>query len=276
MNKYNIIKGLVVLFAFVISFSVTYTVKKLVTNDNAIEVKTDEPKSNIEKATARVGNKNIAKSELEQTFVDAETNIGATVENHATALNRRAPYMLNVTFGAPKCDYKTLAYNFTVNINNLPPKAEAKFAIYDNIKKDTVANCNDGQFKKVPSNESGMYQLYIQWSDSLGYQGFGIDTLITGFKHFEKPKMVKLEASELERLINKCDRKLSVRNSKISPNMKLDFTNIRVDEKCPETIDEIYNKLKFGLWSSVNVASVEYNDDNQIVLITMTINHSEE
>lgn len=300
--KNNIIKGLIVLFSFVISFSITYTVKKLVNKEEIVveagggggsgnKDNLKRPIGHFDDNKVDLANAGIQVSEAGDSveipsmdsvaIADNAAAIGdafvaeeGTVEEPIINYNSNRVQKLDVTIGKPKQDYKTMAYNFTVSINNLPEQAVATFTVSN--KNIVVAQNNDGQFKAIPSNDNGRYQLEIKWKDSKGNPRFGIDTLITGFKHFEKPKMPKLEASELEKRINRRDNKLLGKNISLSSNLRLFFTNIREEEKCPETIDEIYNKFKFGKWSSINVVSVDYNDSNQATMITISINHSEE
>lgn len=266
MDKKDIIRVVILILVFAISFSVTYGIKAVVSGNDAVDEDVNYS-----------GSSSVAVVEDDKSSINENDNKAQVAVTDTVAQSEPLElYALNVTVVGPVCDYNTLAYNLTVNISNLPPKAVAHYVIRDRLKGDAVSKSDNGKFKAVPATESGEYNLYISWIDSLGYSGLSVDTVLTGFKPFEKPKIKKFEADELERLINKCDRKLSTRNAKISSALQLVFTNINSDETCPQTIDEIYNKIKFGKWSSVTVTSVDYNDDNQVVQITMQINHSEE
>ena len=266
MNKKNIIKILILILVFTISFSVTYGVRTLVLNGDSVD-----------EGVIYSNNFNTAVIDDNEVLIDESNDEKQeTVTDSIAKSTQKELYALKITVVGPECDYNTLAYKLTVNINNLPQKAVAQFFIKDKLMGDTVSKSDNGKFRAIPATESGEYNLYISWTDSLGISGLAIDTLLTGFKPFEKPKIKRFEANELERLINKCDRKLSTRNAKISSNLQLVFTNISSEETCPQTIDEIYNKIKFGKWVSIAVTSVDYNDDNQVVQITMQINHSEE
>ena len=273
MNN-RIIKWVVVFLIFAISFTITFAIKNMTSEENTSFQQTPSTVTPqyVEQPTTS-GDPKVTDTETITTVSPAETDVdtGMTV-----IPEKKEMVMLDIEIKKPKCDYNTLTYDLTVKVKNLPQKAVANFIIYDELTKATVVKCNNGQFKKIPSTESGKYRLSIHWKDSLGYEGLGIDTLITGFKPFEKPKVKKLEAQELQTLINNCDRQLSTKNKRISPNIVFRFTNIQANEKHPETIDEIYNKIKFGMWSSVSVSSVEYNDENQVVKITLNINHAEE
>ncbi len=276
--KKEIIKILILVLVLVISFSVTYSIRTFVSDKDVVEVAYSGSNKNTSDAdindtdNSRTDTIDDNRNIVNERNLETSVTIADSIDNSF----QLGCYILDVVIVGPVCDYNTMGYNLTININNLPKKAVAHYFIHDKLKGDTVSKSNNGRFRAIPATESGEYSLYVHWTDSLGYPGLAVDTLLTGFKPFEKPKIKKLEANELENLINKCDRKLSVRNTKISSALRLEFTNIMSEEKRPETIDEIYNKIKFGMWSSINVTSVDYNDDNQVVQITMLINHSEE
>lgn len=265
MNN-GIIKWVIVFLIFAISFTITFAIKKM----------TGEENTSFQQTSGTVIPRYEEQPKEKDTIttlppVDTDIDAGTTV-----IPEKKEMVTLDVQIKKPTCDYKTLTYDLTVKVKNLPQKAVANFTIYNEYTKATVARSSNGKFKKIPSIASGRYRLSIHWKDSLGYEGLGVDTLITGFKPFEKPKVKKLEAQELQRLINNCNSQLTTKNKRISPKLVLSFTNIKSGEKRPQTIDEVYNKIKFGMWSSVRISSVEYNDENQVVKITISINHAEE
>lgn len=248
---------------FVVSFGVTYIAK--------MEIKSN-PTEFVATGSAVTQDSPVEGPEL--------PNNDATVVEDSTKVTQGNPVevimpRLNVSVSEYTPDYSSLTYSFTVTLKDFPEKATADFCLFDIATNDTVVKNQDGKFTRVKPVATEQYRLMITWRDSVGYEGLAFDTIISGFKQIEKPKVKKMEASELERYINSCNRKLTQRNSQISPNVSLNFTNLNDGEMVPETIDEIYNKIKFGKWLSVNVVSVDYND-NKITAITMTINHNEE
>lgn len=267
MNKSTIIRTSIALGIFAVSFGVTYFTKTAIKNQSQDIVASGDthefqetPTVDIEPVTP---NNDVA-------VVNDTTKV--TSIEPAEALMPR----LDVTVSAYVADYSSLTYSFTVTLNDFPEKATADFCLCDVTTNDTIVKNQDGKFSKIKPVATEQYRLTITWRDSVGYAGLAFDTIISGFKQIEKPKVKKMEASELERYINACDRKLTRFNNQIVPTVTFNFTNISDGEMVPETIDEIYNKIKFGKWLSVNVVSVDYNDDNKITAITMTINHNEE
>lgn len=256
--KNNIIKGLIALSLFGICFGISYIIKISNTEKGPIVqvvTPTEEQKEDIHKET-------IPTQE--------------SVETKEHTLNTDSMFRLDVVVSNLERDYESQTYNFKVIINNLPEKAVAKFKLYDKQINDTIAKNTNGIFVKIPSNVSEEYKLFISWRDSLGNNGLIYDRTITGFKAIEKPKVQKIEAKILEELINKCDRKITRRNNQIAQNVKISYTNIKKEELRPQTIDEVYNKIKFKQWTSVNVVDVKYNNDNKITHITLNINHAED
>lgn len=265
----NIVKCIIAVFVLFISFFATFIIKSEL-SDNTQQIDSINEYQESDDSVV-IDHINIP----QQDTVDSLLTISDSV-SYAKIEDTLTVYKLLLTIEDPVCDYNTLTYNLNVQINNLPEKATAMHYIFGKQGNDTIAKSVDGKFKGIPPTSDGEYKLSVQWKDSIGIIGQGLDTLIIGFKPFEKPKMKKMEVSELTRRINMCDRKLAIRNSKISSALKLNFSNLKPDEKSPETMDEIFNKIKFGMWSSISVSSVDYNEDNQIISITIIIKHNEE
>ncbi len=264
MNKSTIIRTSIALGIFVASFGVTYITKMAIKGESNASVTSGHT------VTHEVSMEEPVAPNSDVAVVEDSTKV--TQGNPVEVIMPR----LNVSVSEYTPDYSSLTYSFTVTLKDFPEKATADFCLFDIATNDTVVKNQDGKFTRVKPVATEQYRLMITWRDSVGYEGLAFDTIISGFKQIEKPKVKKMEASELERYINSCNRKLTQRNSQISPNVSLNFTNLNDGEMVPETIDEIYNKIKFEKWLSVTVESLEYNDENKITAITMTINHNEE
>ena len=177
-------------------------------------------------------------------------------------------YQLNVSVGEPIANTKTQTYDININIDNLPLGAIATYYICG--QTDTIAKNDNGEFRNIPGNSNGSYNILIKWINADGNYGIPFTTSISGFTIIEKPKMDKMTASTLEALVNSQSKNLY--NSRaISKNVRFEFTNIKEDERCPENMATLFNKFKFGLWSSIKVIAVEYNDNNQISEIIFSI-----
>ena len=264
MNKSTIIRTSIAVGIFVVSFGVTY-IAKMAMKNNSTEF--------VAKGSAVTQESSVEGPEL-------PNNDNTVVEDSAKVAQGEPVEMLlpqlNVSVGDYVADYSSLTYSFIVTLNDFPAKATAEFCLFDVANNDTIVKNQDGRFTRVKPSPTEQYRLMITWRDSVGYTGLPFDSILSGFKQIEKPKVKKMDASELERYINTCNRKLTQHNNQISSNVRFNFTNLNGGEMVPETIDEIYNKIKFGKWLSVNVVSVDYNDENKITAITMTINHNEE
>ena len=76
---------------------------------------------------------------------------------------------------------------------------------------------------------------------------------------------------QLQQLIDKRDEQLmGVGESKyISPNYKLQFQNTTNSQDLPESFADVFDKLEWDTWKSVSVTKLDYDEHNQIVLITL-------
>jgi hypothetical protein len=282
MKNSLILKIVMVLSIFIVSFATTYFIKhyndRTVTawpiNDHEGGIVTDDETGGkggggsiiAPEQTQKPGHEQNPAQPAEQ---QQEPATADTVEVVVPEI-----IILDVVVGEPKQDNNTGKYNLTVEIKNLPEKATAEYSIRDEQTNNVIVKSNNGKLRNIPANESEKYKLLIEWTDSLGVQMSPFETTVTGFKPFEKPKPKPMTVEELESKINKQEN-LS-RNSKILPNVKLIFTNIQEGETVPETFDEIYNKFTFNKWTSVKVDAVEYDDNNKITSITITIEHASE
>lgn len=263
MKNKTIIKLFITLSVFIAATVITYTIKHFINNEDDPEYVDTLFSNNFEKQADSISvNKplNEVADSLEY-IVKSEESLGGMPQ-------------LDVSIGKYVIDMKNQTYSFNVILNELPNGAITVFYLCDVQKTDTISINQDGRFKNIKPIIDEEYRLLITWTDSVGNIGLTFDSIIGGFKPIAKPIIKKLEISELEQYINSCDRILTRPNKQIVSNLRFNFTNINGEENVPETIDEIYNKIKFGKWLSIKVVSVDYDADNKLKSVSMTINHN--
>ena len=61
------------------------------------------------------------------------------------------------------------------------------------------------------------------------------------------------------------------------PNVGLKFTNLKSDEvQIPQTVGDVFIKIKLQQWAAVKVESVDYNNNNQVTRIELSVVYGEQ
>lgn len=190
-------------------------------------------------------------SELEQVSDGKADDIPQTIEETITS-----------TFTTPThVDY---IYSFQAKCN-LDGKERLMYELMETRDGDVIQNCTDGKFKDLKPRKTGYYfRVRVLKTNQLSEA-----KLVTGFN--SKPAMIeqKMTVEELESLIN--GQKASTdKSGKIAKGLVIKFTN-KTSEDDYNNLQDVENELLFNNWSSVKVASVEYNERGQISKVTLTI-----
>lgn len=182
-----------------------------------------------------------------------------------------ANYILKVAVGNPIADMSTQTYSLNVEIANLPLESDVTFYLIDEQTNYIIAKNSIGEFTAIPPSTNGQYKLEINWKNAKGVEGTPYITTVEGFVPIRKPAP-KISAATLERRINECDYSLM----SLIPNVGLKFTNLKSDEvKIPQTVGDVFIKIKLQQWAAVKVESVDYNNNNQVTRIELSVVYGE-
>ena len=123
----------------------------------------------------------------------------------------------------------------------------------------------EGLFTGIAPFEEGYnVQAKVVWSDT---------TIFTPIIHrfgFTVPQepVEKMAAEELQRLINACDKSLKQgKNEHVAQGVKLVVNNSQMN--APRMIPDVIILIENKVWKSVEVTSLEYDENNLITSITL-------
>ncbi len=162
---------------------------------------------------------------------------------------------------APVYDDVTQTFSLIV-LSDSTSGAALTFAL---IKGDSVImENNDGKFCGIPAFEEGYrVRMEAKWKDT---------TIVrtTHVANFVVPcdSVDKMSADELEQLINSCDRSIRrASNKHLIQGVKLIVTDCRM--VTPQMLPDVITFIENEVWQSVEVISLEYDDNNLITSITL-------
>lgn len=174
----------------------------------------------------------------------------------------------------PAYDKTTKSYNFSVSVKNVPEGSKITYELcgeYDpqNKIKKVLMTSTDGVFESVPAskNELGTYFVVVSVIGKDGQVITSKDREIDGFEDV-KPVTTRLAKAQLQSMINRRDRALQGGNHNISNNVVI---LVRGDSYKPETFQDVFNNLEFGIWQSVSVISVDYDSDNRVNKVVLSV-----
>jgi DNA-directed RNA polymerase subunit RPC12/RpoP len=175
-----------------------------------------------------------------------------------------------------KLDYDkaTKSYSLSVTAENLPEGGNVLYELcqeYDpknNIKK-VVMTSNDGVFKNVPAskNECNTYFVVVTVS---GDDGQVISSKDREFEGFVEVMHVtsRITKDQLQGMIKRHDAALQGGNHNISNNVMI---LVKGSGLKPETFQDVYNNLEFDVWRSVTVLSVDYDSENRVNKVVLSV-----
>jgi len=169
-------------------------------------------------------------------------------------------------FASPKSFNK--CYSFSVKVKNVPQNLFVRsFKLCSG--NTIVSSSESGSFSNIPSSsDSGRYTLSAMFSN-----GEVLDSLVSGFDPIQMINPMTIQ--ELESLINSCDSRLELgQHSKVVSNPRIILQNSKdPNDASISLISDVHGRLRFHIWSRVEVQSVEYNSQNQINQMTLYIHY---
>lgn len=136
--------------------------------------------------------------------------------------------------------------------------------IFQLIDGDSILmESTDGRFSGIEPFEEGYnVQARVEWEDT---------TIVTPMLHLSgfvyREPVEKMPVEELQKLINQRDKSFSVGTNK---HVMQGFTLRVTDSQYKvESISDVFMMLKGGIWKSVTVADVTYDDNNLITAIVL-------
>ena len=173
----------------------------------------------------------------------------------------------------PVYDKKTKAYSLNVTAKNIPAGAKVIYELcqeYDpmNHIKKVLMTSDDGNFENVPASKNECSTYYVVLT-ALGSDGQVLSTRdheIGGFEEV-KPVSERITKAQLQSMINRRDIALQGGNHTISNNVVI---LVRGDSSKPDTFQDVFNNLEFGIWRSVSVMSVDYDSEGRINKVVLS------
>ena len=174
----------------------------------------------------------------------------------------------------PVYDKKTKSYSLNVTAKNIPAEAKVIYELcqdYDpkNHIKKVLMTSDDGRFENVPAskNECSTYFVVVTTLGSDGQVLSSRDHEIGGFEEV-KPVSNRITKAQLQSMINRRDIALQGGNHTISNNVVI---LVRGDGSKPDTFQDVFNNLSFGIWQSVSVMSVDYDTEGRINKVVLSV-----
>ena len=158
----------------------------------------------------------------------------------------------------PVFDEKSQTFSLTIHADSTA-RAEVTYFLLDG--DSILMQCNNGYFSDTAPLEEGYnVQARAVWTDT---------TIITPKTHvvgfiIPREPIEKLAAAELQRLINAKNAE-TIKNYR-SQSIKLSTVG---GKRKPELLNDVFTFLGMGVWESVTVTDVTYDENNFITSITL-------
>jgi len=149
-------------------------------------------------------------------------------------------------------------YTLQVTCTNVPENVILRFEIPDLKMKNT-----DGYFIRIPGRKSGSYKVNV--SNSVTGEILA-SKVVSGFAKVDEPVANLMTASEFQSLLlNQNDNSLlGGKHPKVAKSVSLSFEGLHDDDKRPNDILAVREKISFGIWSSAKVLRVGYDENGRI------------
>lgn len=164
-------------------------------------------------------------------------------------------------------------FTFSVIASGIPPYADVVYTF--NQGKRGWANSKTGTFSGVAPDTRTVIVYALAKRD--GKLVAKAETSVAGFDKMpnntdnekasqDKPK---LSVSQVATMFSNREKGLRysddhLRHPLIAKHLSLSFSGLRPGDAKPQVINDIYDKLNFGLWQSANVVSLSYDKDNKV------------
>ncbi len=162
---------------------------------------------------------------------------------------------------APVYDDVTQTFSLIV-MSDSTSGAALTFAL---IKGDSVImESNDGRFCGIPAFEEGYrVRMEAKWKDTTIVRTTHVANFVVPCDSVEK-----MSAEELEQLINSCDRSIRRGSNKhLIQGVRLIVNDCRM--VAPQMLPDVITFIENEVWQSVEVISLEYDENNLISSITL-------
>lgn len=179
-----------------------------------------------------------------------------------------------VEVSEPIYDDKKERYSVELIAKNVPRGMEISYVRMDHFgNHDVLQTSTDGKFTDIPycEDDGHCYDFAIM--------DVKADTLLCAA--VPKPGFIrvvvvkeKMTKEELQRLIDKRDQSLigAGENDFLAPDVKLKFKGLPEDAvNIPENLSSVFEKIDFGIWASVTVDNLKWDDKNRISEITLIV-----
>lgn len=180
-----------------------------------------------------------------------------------SAAKQSVPPVINGVDG-PFYDDAAATYSFTV-------KATGQNLEYHLCNADgtEIRTQNNGSFLSVPYSGTGEYIVYVVDAKT-SLQSPKITVSGCNFK------CRKLTASEVQEAFNSADYQRGERmnfKDRISRNCRYEFADMKSEEDTPISYNEIFNRVCLGIWESVSVLSLDYDETNAVSRMYIKVNY---
>lgn len=152
-------------------------------------------------------------------------------------------------------------YSFQARCSGMPQGIAYHYELWSSRMVQKSAN---GNFSNVPANAKGSYTLIVVGdTDSRTYAKI----VVSGFDKAAD----RMSKSEFQSLLLrlKDTTLLGGKNPKVAKSVAIRTSGLRNGDRAPGDILAIRDKIANGIWQTVNVTDVNYNDKDQISAITI-------
>lgn len=179
---------------------------------------------------------------------------------------------LKIINSQPVYDKKTKSYSLAVKWNVTITNTTVQYVVFadiDTLKK--VKTSSDGHFTNLPASQNESYSYYVKSTicSEDGKCSFSKVREIGGFDPVVEVK-TRITKEQLQSMINRGDEGLQGRNPSISNNVRISIQNPSSEERI-ESFQDVLSYMDFGIWKSVSVVAVDYDSENHVTKVTLSV-----
>jgi len=159
--------------------------------------------------------------------------------------------------------YDEASQTFTLTVSS--DSTAGANVTYSLLEGDSVIMSNsDGRFSGIPPFDEGYnVTLEAQWDDTTLVRTVHIMDFVVPRKAVEK-----MTNEQLQNLINSCDQSIKRgTNEHLTQGVKLTIRDSK--SVPPRMLPEVVTLIENGVWKSIEVINIEYDDNNLITAITL-------
>jgi DNA-directed RNA polymerase subunit RPC12/RpoP len=179
---------------------------------------------------------------------------------------------IEIQSNKPVYDKKSKTYSLSVTAKNTPKGAKVKYELCEdynpknNIKKVLMTSEN-GKFVGISPSKKDYHTYYVVAS-VIGSDGQAqiIDREIEGFDEV-KPVVNRITKEQLQGMINHRDPALQGGDPRISNSVVF----VTKGNGEADSFQEVFNNIDFNIWNDVTVVSVDYDSDNRVSKVVLSV-----